>query len=46
MNTNKKSLIPIKRFAEPEEISNLIYDLASDKNTYVTGEVISISGGE
>ena len=42
----RKALIPIKRFAEPEEISNLIYDLASDKNTYVTGEVISISGGE
>ncbi len=46
-NLNKRKLmIPLKRFAETYEISNLIYYLASDENTFITGETISISGGE
>lgn len=40
------ALIPIKRSAEPEEMAELIYWLGSEKNTYVTGQVISASGGE
>ena len=35
----------LRRFAEPEEISELIMFLASDKNTYLTGQVIMIDGG-
>lgn len=37
--------ILLGRFAEPEEISELIYFLASEKNTYINGEIITISGG-
>ena len=39
-------LIPIGRMAEPKEMSQIIYDLASEKNTYITGEKITIAGGE
>jgi NAD(P)-dependent dehydrogenase (short-subunit alcohol dehydrogenase family) len=40
------NLIPIKRMAQPSEIANFIYYLGSEKNTYISGQVISISGGE
>ena len=42
----RKKLIPIKRLASAEEISETIYNLASEKNTYISGEVITIAGGE
>ena len=42
----RKKLIPIKRLATTKEISETIYNLASDKNTYISGEKITISGGE
>ena len=46
-NINKrKKLIPIKRLASTQEISETIYNLASEKNTYISGEKITISGGE
>ena len=37
--------IPLKRFAEPEEIAPIIVHLLSDENTYITGQVININGG-
>ena len=42
----RAKLIPLKRFATINEIANYIYFLGSSKNTYITNEVISISGGE
>ncbi len=39
-------LIPMNRMAEPKEISSYIMNLATDKNSYITGQTISISGGE
>ena len=46
-NLNKrKKLIPIKRFANKEEISDIIFYLSSEKNTYISGQNVSISGGE
>lgn len=38
-------LIPLGRIGEPEEIAHLVSYLASDKATYITGEVININGG-
>ncbi|MCK4358211.1 MAG: SDR family oxidoreductase [Candidatus Cloacimonetes bacterium] len=38
-------IIPVKRFAQPSEISKLVLFLASDLNTYITGQNIIIDGG-
>lgn len=39
-------LIPIQRMASPEEIAKVIFFLGSNENTFISNEVISISGGE
>lgn len=39
------SLIPLKRMAKPIEIANLVVFLASNLNTYITGQNILIDGG-
>lgn len=40
-----KSLIPMQRFGEPEEVADAITFLASPKASYITGTVLSINGG-
>jgi len=40
-----KECLPVNRLAEPEEIAELIYFLASEKNTFVTGQTIFADGG-
>lgn len=40
-----KSSIPLKRFAEPIEIAELVHFLLSEKNTYITGQTIIADGG-
>lgn len=40
-----KNAIPLNRFGTPEEVAELAGFLASDKSSYITGEVISINGG-
>jgi NAD(P)-dependent dehydrogenase (short-subunit alcohol dehydrogenase family) len=37
--------VPARRFAEPEEIAKLVIWLASEENTYVTGQNIAADGG-
>jgi len=39
-------IIPLGRYAEPEEISAVVLFLASERSSYVTGQVISPNGGE
>ena len=46
LNENElKSMIPLNRFGLPEEVAELVCFLASEKSSYITGEVISINGG-
>ncbi|HOY32818.1 MAG TPA: 3-oxoacyl-ACP reductase FabG [Bacteroidales bacterium] len=40
-----KQMIPVGRFGTPEEVAEVVGFLASPKNSYVTGEVISVNGG-
>ncbi len=39
------STIPMKRYAEPEEIGEAVAFLASDRAGYITGQTISVDGG-
>ena len=39
------SRIPMKRWANTEEVSNLILFVLSDKSKYLNGENISVDGG-
>jgi NAD(P)-dependent dehydrogenase (short-subunit alcohol dehydrogenase family) len=40
------STIALKRFGEPEEISDAIAFLASDKSSFITGASIEVTGGQ
>lgn len=40
-----RNVIPMRRFGKPEEVANLVSFLASEKSSYITGEVIPVSGG-
>jgi NAD(P)-dependent dehydrogenase (short-subunit alcohol dehydrogenase family) len=38
--------VPLKRGAKPEEIADAIVFLASDKTSFITGQIIRINGGK
>lgn len=40
-----RKMIPLNRFGLPEEVAEVVAFLASDKASYITGEVININGG-
>ena len=37
--------IPFRRIAEPEEIADAVLFFASNMSNYITGQVLSVSGG-
>ena len=44
LDSIKKNIL-LERFAEPSEIANLVTFLCSEKNSYITGQVIIMDGG-
>ena len=40
-----KTLIPLNRFGTAEEVADVVAFLASEKSSYISGEVISVNGG-
>ena len=40
-----KKIVPMQRFGEAEEVADSVVFLASEKASYITGEVININGG-
>jgi 3-oxoacyl-[acyl-carrier protein] reductase len=40
-----KVMIPMNRFGKPDEVAEVVGFLASDKASYITGEVINVNGG-
>lgn len=45
LKNNYLSGIPMKRFAEPEEVAKVALFLASDLSSYVNGQTLSVCGG-
>lgn len=43
--TKLAEALPIKRLAQPREIAEFVYFLASEKNSFITGQTIFIDGG-
>lgn len=39
------SSIPLRRFGQPEDVANTVCFLASDEASYVTGEIVHVTGG-
>ncbi|MFC1856840.1 3-oxoacyl-ACP reductase FabG [Thermodesulfobacteriota bacterium] len=42
---NIKSLIPMARIGQPEEVAKVVRFLCSEDASYITGQVISVNGG-
>jgi 3-oxoacyl-[acyl-carrier protein] reductase len=42
---NIKSLIPMARVGEPEEVAKVVRFLCSEDASYITGQVVSVNGG-
>ena len=37
--------IPLKRLGYPEEVAKVVIFLCSDDASYITGEILNVSGG-
>ena len=44
--SNRIKMIPLKRAGRPDEVASLINFLLSEESSYITGEILKISGGD
>ena len=42
----RAKLVPTKRMADPKDIAEYIFYISSAKNTFITSEIVNITGGE
>lgn len=42
---NINAQIPLKKMGAPDDVANVVYFLAGEENTYITGQVINVDGG-
>lgn len=42
---NYLSRIPMSKFGKPEDVANLVFFLASDDSSYITGQTFHVNGG-
>jgi 3-oxoacyl-[acyl-carrier protein] reductase len=40
------TMIPVSRMGMPHDVAEIVYYLGSDKNNFVTNEIVAIAGGE
>ena len=45
VHDSMKRAIPLKRLGQPEDIPGIVAFLVSDEASFITGQVISVSGG-
>ena len=45
VKTKALESVPLKRFAQPQDIANAVLFLASDEAAYITGHVLAVNGG-
>jgi NAD(P)-dependent dehydrogenase (short-subunit alcohol dehydrogenase family) len=45
-NPIRRNVVPMKRGGTPEEIADAILFVASDKASYITGQIIRVNGGK
>lgn len=43
---SRKNLIPAKRLCLPEDVAAMVEFLSSEQSSYITGQIIAVSGGE
>jgi len=44
-DTDVKNIIPMKRRGTPQEIADVVVFLASEKASYITGQILNVNGG-
>ena len=40
-----KNDVPLNKIGIPEDVANIVYFLASDEASYITGQVVAVNGG-
>lgn len=40
------AMIPVKRMGRPMDVAGMVYFLGSEKNNFITNQVVTVSGGE